>query len=153
MKCDSYIVEGTNWKCKVSLESSLQLDVNNKMVEAATRCIEHLFNGQNEEFVNIFELKDREGRDYFKEKDLDDVPDPSFGLLTKIYKTKDKTNSGNHYVIKTRTLMENASIVDAIHLMTKLEEDTKKSNPYLFKTINKLLKNRLIFKLGDLENH
>lgn len=153
MKKESYIVEGSNWKCKVNLEKDTYDNVDLKLVEAATRCFEHLFgNFAKFDSVDIFELKDEDGIDYFKQTETEIIPDPSFGLLTKIYKIKDVKNINNHYFIKTRTLMENASIACAISLLDELEKETKKTNPGLYKNISKLMKGKLVFRMGDLEN-
>lgn len=153
MKKESYIVEGSNWKCKVSLEKGTYDNVDLKLVEAATRCFEHLFSNFSKfESVDIFELKNEDGEDYFKQTDIEIVPDPAFGLLTKIYSIKDLKNIDNHYFIKTRTLMENASIACAMDLLDELEEETRKTNPSLYKNISKLMKGRLVFRMGDLQD-
>ena len=83
--------------------------------------------------------------------DENDIPDPSFGLLTKIYKVKDIEKTDNHYVIRTRTLMENASVYAAIPLITELESDIEKKNPQLIRTIRTIMKDRQVFKVGDLD--
>lgn len=152
MTYDSYIVEGTNWKCKVNLEKNSINKGDFKLVEAATRCIEHLFSyfPQNE-CVDVFELRNSKGVDYFKQKNLEEVPDPSFGLLTKIYKVKDAKNKNNHYVIRTRTLLENAGVFEGVKLIMVLEKETKKNLPELYNSIETVLKNKIIFKMGDLD--
>lgn len=153
MRKESYIVEGSNWKCKVSLEKGTYDNIDYKLVEAATRCFEHLFsNFAKFDSVDIFELKDEDGVDYFKQTETDVIPDPAFGLLTKIYSIKDIKNIDNHYFIKTRTLMENASISCAMDLVDELEVETKKKNPNLYKNISKLMKGKLVFRMGDLKD-
>lgn len=152
MKRDSYIVEGTNWKCKVDLEKNPNQDKEYNLIEAATRCVEHLFgNYTHPDTVDVFELKDTNGVDYFKQLDIDDVPDPAIGLLTKVYKLKDVKNSDNHYVIKTRDLLHNASALDSIILIEMLETQVKLKNPELYKFVCKTMKDKFIVKFGDLE--
>lgn len=153
MRKEAYIVEGSNWKCKVNMEKGTYDNIDHKLVEAATRCFEHMFSNFSKfECVDIFELKDENGVDYFKHAELEEIPDPAFGLLTKIYSIKDSKHIDNHYFIKTRTLMENASIACAMDLLDELEEETKKNSPSLYKNISKLMKGKLVFRMGDLEN-
>lgn len=154
MALEHYIVEGSNWKCKVSLEKSKDVDAEYQLIEAATRCVEHLFtNTSREDSVDMLELKDSNGVDFFSMMDgpVDDVPDPAFGLLIKIYKTKDTNKVDNHYVIRTKVLMENASAYDAIPLSFELEKEIKKRNPRMYKTINFLMKNKMVLKFGEIK--
>ena len=154
MPNETYIVEGSNWKCKVTSETNTDNDTEYRLIEAATRCIEHLFSqNSRQDCVDIFELTDESGVNFFQEPDMDenDIPDPSFGLLTKIYKVKDIEKTDNHYVIRTRTLMENASVYAAIPLITELESDIEKKNPQLIRTIRTIMKDRQVFKVGDLD--
>jgi hypothetical protein len=154
MALEHYIVEGSNWKCKVSLEKSKEVDAEYRLIEAATRCVEHLFtNTMRDDSVDVLELKDSNGVDFFSMMGgpVDDVPDPAFGLLIKIYKAKDTNKVDNHYVIRTKVLMENASAYEAIHLSFELENEIKKRNPRMYKTIHSLMKNKLILKLGEIK--
>ena len=102
MALEHYIVEGSNWKCKVSLEKSKDLDAEYQLIEAATRCVEHLFtHTPRPDSVDILELKDPNGVDFFSTTGghVDDIPDPAFGLLIKIYKINDTNKIDNHYLI------------------------------------------------------
>jgi|TARA_R110000868_G_scaffold9602_14_gene47351 hypothetical protein len=152
MQTETYIVEGSNWKCKVDVEKTK--DSTNKeyrLIEAATLCIEHIFgNYEHMDCVDMFELKDRQGVDYFKCLDSDEIPDPSFGILTKVYKLKDLKNVSNHYVIRTRMLLENASANHITDLLDDLEDEIKSTNPKMLTTINQLMEGKSIFKFGDL---
>ena len=152
MKTETYIVEGSNWKCKVDLEKmSGTTDKEYQLIEAATLCIEHIFgNYEHMDCVDMFELKDRQGIDYFKSLESEDIPDPSFGLLTKVYKLKDSKNVDNHYVIKTRMLLENASANHITDLLDELEDEIKSTNPKMFETVDDLMKGKSILKFGDL---
>lgn len=154
MALEHYIVEGSNWKCKVSLEKSKDLDAEYQLIEAATRCVEHLFtHTPRPDSVDILELKDPNGVDFFSTTGghVDDIPDPAFGLLIKIYKIKDTNKIDNHYLIRTKTLMENASAYDAIPLSFELEDEIKKRNPRMYKTIHSLMKNKMVLKLGEVK--
>lgn len=152
MRTETYIVEGSNWKCKVDLEKIK--DVTNKeyqLIEAATLCFEHIFgNYEHSECVDMFELKDTNGLDYFQDLEADDVPNPSFGLLTKVYKLKDTKNVDNHYVIRTRTLLENASAHHITDLIDELEEELKSVNPKMIEVVTQLMDGKSILKFGDL---
>jgi hypothetical protein len=154
MALEHYIVEGSNWKCKVSLEKSKDFDFDYQLIEAATRCVEHLFtNNIRTDSVDVFELKDTDGVDFFSTAGghIDDVPAPGFGLLIKIYKIKDTNKIDNHYVIRTKVLLENASACDAILLSLELESELKKHNPRMYKTIHSLMKSKLVLKLGEIK--
>lgn len=155
MAHEIYIVEGANWKCKVTLETNPDNDADYRLIEAATRCMEYLFSdeGRYDETVEIFELKNGQGLDYFaktKKSSKMEAPDPAFGLLTKIYRPKDVSKTDNHYVIRTRILMENASAYTAIPMISELEADIKKKNPQLYNTVTEIMKNKIVFKFGDV---
>jgi hypothetical protein len=152
MRTETYIVEGSNWKCKVDLEKSKEsINKEYQLIEAATLCIEHIFgNYEHLDCVDMFELKDTQGFDYFKSLENDDIPDPSFGLLTKVYKLKDSKNVDNHYVIKTRMLLENASANHITDLLDELENEIRDTNPKMLDTVEQLMKGKSILKFGDL---
>lgn len=151
MKFDTYIVEGTNWKCKVDLEKNTGLNKEYQLIEAATRSLEHLFgNYDHMDSVEVFELRDTDGIDYFKQINYEDVPEPALGLLTKIYSLKDVKKTNNHYVIKTKNLLENAGINYALTLVNILEKEIHLKNPKLIETIQDLMKDKIIIKYGDL---
>lgn len=152
MRTETYIVEGSNWKCKVDLEKSKDpSDKEYQLIEAATLCIEHIFgNYEHMDCVDMFELKDTQGVDYFQSLDADDIPNPSFGLLTKVYKLKDAKNIDNHYVIRTRTLLENASAYHITDLMDDLEDELKSVNPKMVEVVTQLMNGKSILKFGDL---
>ena len=154
MRQENYIVEGTNWKCKVSLDNDLDQKLEFKLFEAATKCIEHLFSNHGPiPSVDLIELTDSEGVDYFKIETDDEssVPDPSFGILTKVYKIKDIKNPDNHYVILTEKLMENASAYEAILLIDTLEKMMNEKNPQIYESVNNVMRDKLVFKYGDLK--
>jgi len=156
MSKETYIVEGTNWKCRVSLESNTEQNFDYKLIEAATRCIEHLFSAHGpQSSVDVIELLDSDGADFFKleEVDEDKIPDPAFGLLTKVYRLKDINKHDDHYVIRTKTLMENASAYDALWLVDELEQEVKKKNPLMFNSVEKVMRNNLVFRFGDLKKY
>jgi hypothetical protein len=155
MATDNYIVEGTNWKCRVSLERNSDQDHDYRLIEAATRCIEHLFGGTiPNSSVDVIELIGPDGVDFFKSEvvDEDNIPDPAFGLLIKIYNIKDAKKEKNHYVIRTKLLMENASAYDALKLAVDLETEIKEKNPAVFNSLEKILHGSLVFRYGDLKD-
>jgi len=151
MKTETYIVEATNWKCKVYLEKTKDVDKEYQLIEAATLCIEHIFgNYEHMDCVDMFELKDTNGCDYFQDLESDEMPNPSFGLLTKVYKLKDTKNIDNHYVIKTKTLLQNAGAYYITDLIDELEEVLKNQNPKMVEVVTQLMKGKTILKFGDL---
>jgi len=157
-KIESYVVEGVNWKCKVDIISRNTFkDIEDKLIEAATLCFEHIFGKYpHMDVVDLYELKDENGIDYFKNIDEDsiddEIPDPSFGFVTKIYSIKDLNKADNHYVIPSKFIFENASNLEGIFLSEELEKEIKFKNPVLVKTVNKLIQDskKHIIKFGDL---
>jgi len=152
-KTQIYIVEGTNWKCKISYDKSNNFSQEDELVEVATRCFEHMFGiYPHLDQVDIFELRDLNGLDYFKNLEEDDIPDPSFGILTKIYKKEDSKDSNNHYYIMSKFIFENASNPEAVLLAEELEKEVQKKNPDFYDSLEDMMKDSKILKAGDMKD-
>lgn len=151
---ETYIVEGTNWKCKVLFNKLRHLSPEDELIEVTTQCFEHIFGKYpHMDVIDIFELRDlNTGIDYFKNIEEETIPDPSFGLLTKIYKKEDIKNADNHYVVQTKFIFENASNIEAASLADQLEQEIKTKNPDFVASLKSLMKNTYVLKYGDLKN-
>jgi len=146
MKIENYIVESGNWKCKVSVDSKLGKK-DYKVVECATLAFETIFgNGclsYDEMDIEIFSLIDEDGKDFFVD-DVDDCPDPSFGLLTKVYNIKDSKKNDDHFYMLSRDVFENASQPHHVEMALELEEEMKKTNTKEYNIIMSVLFNKKI---------
>jgi len=144
MKIENYIVESGNWKCKVSVESKLGKK-DYTIIECATLSFETLFgNGcisYDQMDIEIFSLIDENGKDFFVD-DLQDCPNPSFGLLTKVYNIKDSKLLDNHFYMLSRNIFENAAQPHHVELAMELEEEMKKTKTKEYNIIMSVLFNK-----------
>jgi len=144
MCIENYIVESGNWKCKVSVKSKLGKK-DYTIIECATLSFETLFgNGcisYDQMDIEIFSLIDENGKDFFVD-DLQDCPNPSFGLLTKVYNIKDSKLLDNHFYMLSRNIFENAAQPHHVELAMELEEEMKKTKTKEYNIIMSVLFNK-----------
>ena len=143
MSSETYIVECANWKAKVDFTNTSSFEsVGDKIFEVCTLAFENIFaNTYNSDHVMVFELKNSNGIDYFKDLKMEKIPDPSFSLLTKAYSLKDEDNESKHYFVLTRSLLENASLPDMLLELKDFEKIMKNNNKFFYKNLISLFKN------------
>lgn len=142
MTPETYIVECANWKAKVDFTNTSSFEkLEDKIFEVCTLAFENIFaNTYNSDNVMVFELKNAMGSDYFKDMNMEKIPDPSFALLTKAYRLKDEDNESKHFFVLTRTLLENASLPDMLLDLEEFENIMKKNNKLFYKNLISLFK-------------
>lgn len=135
MTPETYIVECANWKAKVEYKSdSKSSPVDANIIEVCTQAFECIFsNTYNSDNVMVFQLKNQSGNDYFVDLQMQDIPDPTFSLLTKSYKLKDEDNESKHFFVLTRSILENASLPHMIVELNEFEKIIKKQNRTFYK--------------------
>ena len=142
MKVENYIVESGNWKCKSVIDTKLGKK-DYRVIEAATLSFETIFgNGITEDIdLEVFSIVDQDGKDFFVD-DMENCPDPSFGVLTKVYNIKDRKNSNKHYYMLTSDVFANAGLPYYVEMAHELEDEMERSKNKEFKMIMSVLFNK-----------
>lgn len=135
MTPETYIVECANWKAKVEYSGvDKSIKSEESIIEVCTQAFECIFsNTYNSDNVMVFQLKNQAGNDYFVDLQMQDIPDPTFSLLTKAYKLKHEEDESKHYFILTRSILENASLPHMILELNEFEKIVKKENRLFYK--------------------
>lgn len=135
MTPETYIVECANWKAKVEYNNALKSNpVEDDVIEVCTQAFECIFsNTYNADNVMVFQLKNQSGEDYFTNLQMQQIPDPTFSLLTKAYKLKDEDNESKHFFVLTRSILENAALPNMIIELNEFEKLLKKQNRAFYK--------------------
>lgn len=135
MTPETYIVECANWKAKVEYKSiDKSVKTEEHIIEVCTQAFECIFsNTYNSDNVMVFQLKNQSGDDYFTDLQMQNIPDPTFSLLTKAYNLKNEDDESKHFFILTRSILENASLPHMIVELNKFEKIIKKQNGSFYK--------------------
>lgn len=135
MTPETYIVECANWKAKVEYKSvGLSHKIEDDVIEVCTQAFECIFsNTYMNDNVMVFQLKNQSGEDYFVDLKMEQIPDPTFSLLTKAYKLKHEDDESKHFFVLTRSILENASLPHMIVELTEFEQIIKKQNRSFYK--------------------
>lgn len=132
----TYIVECANWKAKVECKNTIGDNIEDTIIEVSTQAFECIFsNTYDANNVMVFQLKNQSGEDYFTDLKMQQIPDPTFSLLTKTYRLKDEDDESKHYFILTRSILENAALPHMIVELNEFEKMMKKQNRSFYKHI------------------
>jgi hypothetical protein len=148
----TYIVEGGNWKCLVEYSDKTYRKLNDRIIEICTLAYEELFNDNiNHNNVEIYQLLDESGKNFFETSIYDDVKMPmlNISIITKCYNIIDTNISKNQFYILSDILIENSSNPHLINEFLILKDKIFEEIPDMKQFIErKFIDNKIIKNIG-----